>query len=692
MRVARGYLNEISTAGCATQRAAPANSENDAPPSAAPTAGGGAPSAPADLRSDTNVQEAGIDEADLVETDGRYLYIANAGARYGFGVIPIGRGTIGILPAAADDPAASVPPSDGTTLFVRIMSLDNAAPSAAEVARIALPDAASHVHGIYLRNSEAGAPANQLLVIADGIVKESATSTFGTLVFAYDVSDPTDPQLRWTLGVGSNHATSRVRDGKLYLVESSYIPGVPVPLPAAGAESVIDTGAPKNVAEVTPADLLPSIYLDGAAKDFVKASDCLVPVAANPNLYVFPDLVTVLAIDLADPNNTRGLCTLESSGEVYVSSTALYLARGNGSETLVHKIRFTPDGMEYAASGEVSGYIGGTNTRFAMSEKEQDLRIVTTEYRFSIDNPGGSGGDVVVVSPPSTPDPVPPTSTAPGEAAPMLTRAVDDPTHRLFILREDTDAQLLKQIAALPNDARPRPLGKAGELLHGVRFVGDWAYLVTFKKTDPFYVIDLSDPQDPFIAGELLLPGYSDYLQPVGEKLVLGVGKDAVEQGDFAWYQGVKIGVFDVSDPANPQVLGEKLIGKRGTESPALADHHAVTVVSNADTGVHRIAIPVEVHETPMSEPSDSRDPSTYYDWTYNGLFLFSVVDGSAGEPARFSDEGTMVGDRAANASGHYYYGAAQRSIVVGDAVHYASDDGVWSAKWQTPDQVVGPQ
>lgn len=716
MQVARGYLSEIGTAGCAAQRASPEDSGADIPFPAMPAAGdgnsgggAGAPAAPAsnDLRSDTNVQEVGIDEADLVETDGRYLYIANAGARYGIGAPPMGRETISVAPAAADDPIAGAPSPEAADVFVRVLTLNNNAPAAQPLTRINLPNSASNIQGLYLRNSGGGENADQLLVVAGGTVKEGAMATFGTLVFAYDVSTPAQPRLTWTLGVGSNHSTSRLKDGTLYLVENSYVSGVPVSMSADGAEPINDTVQSRNIADITPADLLPPIYLDGEAKNFVKASDCLVPVAAaNPDLYVFPDLVTVLAVDVADPNNTRGLCTLESSGEVYVSNSALYLARNNGSETLVHKIRLTPAGMEYAASGVVPGSIGGTNTRFALSEKDQDLRIVTTAFTFeepisspaggvddggspdSAPNPEGAGNGNVVATPASGTD----GSNTPNTGTAKMARAVDDTDHRLFILREDADAKLLKQIASLPNESRSEPLGKPGENLHGVRFVGDSAYLVTFKKTDPFYVIDLSNPEDPFVAGELLLPGYSDYLQPLGDNLVLGVGKDAIEQGDVAWYQGVKVGVFDVTDPTQPKVLGEKLIGKRGTESPALADHHAVTVLSNPEAGTYRIAIPVQVHEDSTDNGGDSRDPSNYFNWSYNGLFLFTVANGSNEQTASFAEEGVIVGDRADSANGHYYYGTAQRGIIVGDAVHYASDDGVWSAKWQSPGQVVGPQ
>lgn len=721
MQVTRSYLNEVGTAGCAAQRETAGDAGSGSPPPAAPAAGegdssggnggSGAPAAPVpnDLRSNTNVQEIGVDEADLVETDGRYLYIANAGARYGFGVIPIGRGTSAPTLAAAEDPSVGAPP-DSTAAFVRVMSLNNDTPTAQQVARIDLPNTASNIQGIYLRDSGSDDTADQLLVIAGGTIKKGTVTSFGTLVFAYDVNNPAAPQLDWTLAVGSNHATSRLKDGKLYLVENSYISAIPVPMPPiGGAEPARDTPQSRSVDTVRPADLLPAIYLDGEQKNFVKASECLIPVAANPDLYVYPDLVTILAVDLADPNNTRGLCTMESSGEVYVSNNALYLARNNGEETLVHKIRFTSNGMAYTASGAVPGYVGGTNTRFALSEKDEDLRIVTTEFHFEAvpglpgpeggtppssgsSDPGGVGDGGTVSSPPTDVTVTPPESADAPTIAPALARALDSTTHKLFILREDTDAKLLEQIASLPNESRPRPLGKPDELLHGVRFVGDRAYLVTYKNTDPFYVIDLSNPEDPYVAGELVLPGYSDYLQAVGENLILGIGKDAIDQGDFAWYQGIKVGVFDVSDPAQPKVLGETLIGKRGTESPALTDHHAVTVLFDAESDTHRIAIPVEVHEETTATPAERADPSTYYDWSYNGLFLFSVSGGEGSQSPNYSEEGVMIGDRVDNASGHFYFGAAHRSIIVNDAVHYASEKGVWSAKWQTPGQAVGPQ
>ncbi len=115
------------------------------------------------------------------------------------------------------------------------------------------------------------------------------------------------------------------------------------------------------------------------------------------------------------------------------------------------------------------------------------------------------------------------------------------------------------------------------ENLHSVRFMGNKCYLVTFQKTDPLFVIDLSQPNNPTVLGELKIPGYSDYLHPYDESHLIGVGKEAVEaqEGDFAWYQGLKIALFDVGDVSNPKQLSNYVIGDRGTDSAALVDPKA---------------------------------------------------------------------------------------------------------------------
>jgi uncharacterized secreted protein with C-terminal beta-propeller domain len=135
---------------------------------------------------------------------------------------------------------------------------------------------------------------------------------------------------------------------------------------------------------------------------------------------------------------------------------------------------------------------------------------------------------------------------------------------------------------------------------------------VTFKKVDPLFVIDLQDPSNPKVLGELEIPGYSDYLHPYDENHIIGVGKDAEDAGSFAWYQGVKIALFDVSDPENPMEISKYVIGARGTDSEALRDHRAFLFSRSKNL----LVIPVSLVE------SESWGYGGY-DW--QGAYVFNI-------------------------------------------------------------------
>ena len=111
-----------------------------------------------------------------------------------------------------------------------------------------------------------------------------------------------------------------------------------------------------------------------------------------------------------------------------------------------------------------------------------------------------------------------------------------------------------------------------GERIYAVRFIGDVGYVVTFRQTDPLYTLDLSDPDRPRVAGELKIPGYSAYLHPVGEQLLLGVGQEATDDGRL---QGLQLSLFDVSDLAHPARIGRLRLSERWSHSAAEWDHHA---------------------------------------------------------------------------------------------------------------------
>ena len=123
------------------------------------------------------------------------------------------------------------------------------------------------------------------------------------------------------------------------------------------------------------------------------------------------------------------------------------------------------------------------------------------------------------------------------------------------------------------NDGRLAVIGQVGglgERVYAVRFIEELAYVVTFRQVDPLHVIDLSDPAHPVVRGELHIPGYSAYLHPIGEGLLMGVGQDATDDGRVL---GTQVSVFDVSDPANPVRLHHHSLGQGWSQ--AEWDHHA---------------------------------------------------------------------------------------------------------------------
>jgi len=166
-----------------------------------------------------------------------------------------------------------------------------------------------------------------------------------------------------------------------------------------------------------------------------------------------------------------------------------------------------------------------------------------------------------------------------------------------------------------------------GESIYSSRFMGDKGYIVTFKKVDPLFVLDLSDPTNPKILGKLKIPGYSDYLHPIDENHLIGLGKDSIasQYGDFAWYQGIKMAIFDVSDVNNPIELHKIIIGDRGTDSYALHDHKAFLF----DKEKELLVIPVTLAEISDEDKQRSDEEvgnwPNYGEYTFQGAMIFNV-------------------------------------------------------------------
>jgi uncharacterized secreted protein with C-terminal beta-propeller domain len=233
--------------------------------------------------------------------------------------------------------------------------------------------------------------------------------------------------------------------------------------------------------------------------------------------------------------------------------------------TVIHKIAIDDGQIWYVANGEVTGHV---LNRYSMGEHDGYFRIATTKGRVSRS----------------------------GESSAR---------NMVFVL----DDQLNE--CGMIDDIAP------GEQIYSARFLGERGYLVTFKKVDPFFVVDLSTPSNPRILGELKIPGYSNYLHPYDENHVIGIGKDCVDMGDFAWYQGVKVSLFDVTDVQNPTEISNIIIGDRGTESLALRDPHAFLFSKEKDMLVMPISL-AEVQDV-------SASPSTHGTHVWDGAYVLDI-------------------------------------------------------------------
>jgi uncharacterized secreted protein with C-terminal beta-propeller domain len=278
--------------------------------------------------------------------------------------------------------------------------------------------------------------------------------------------------------------------------------------------------------------------------------------------YVYTTIVAANMQEDTEPSSYRTVM-MPQEAKLYVSCENIYLAAYTESTTFIHRIHIDQDEIEIAADGQVPGSV---LNQFSMDEHEDHFRIATTSNSWP-------------------------------------------PNNQLYVLNME-----LEKVGSL-TDIAPT------ETIHSVRFMGDIAYLVTFKKVDPFFVIDLSNPNDPNILGELKITGYSDYLHPFDESRVIGVGKETADVGSFAWHQGVKISLFDVSDPTEPNELAKYVIGDRGSDSPVLTDHKAFLF----DKRRNLVVLPVL--ETKLNA---SQSPYLASLWTYGtpvwqGACVFAV-------------------------------------------------------------------
>ncbi|UFJ40254.1 beta-propeller domain-containing protein [Brevibacillus humidisoli] len=507
-----------------TTASAPASSEAQAK-QAAPSADSGMA---ADY-SGTNVQVAGVDESDVVKTDGSYLYLVRN----------------------QQVVVAQATPADQ----LKVVSTLNYAEED-------------------LRPSELYVDDNYLVVIGHDAERISKIPYHREQVKAivYDLRDKTKLKQVKEVALEGHYVSSRKIGSALYLVANRWIDShwilkeqtqLPAPVysdSASGDEPIpVDYGDMRYFPDSIEPNylLIGGINLDRIDQEMQVSSY----LGAGENIYASPEHLYVAVTD-------------------YELKETFFIEQPPEQKTRFYKFALHDGTTEYLAKGEVPGRI---LNQFSMDEHDGYFRVATTK------------GEVW---------------------------RTDEHTSKnnLYIL--DDSLALKGKI----EDIAP------GEKIYSVRFMGDRGYIVTFKKVDPLFVIDLKNPEQPKILGKLKIPGYSDYLHPYDENHLIGFGKDAVEasrEGEpgsgsdtIAFYQGMKVALFDVSDVSHPVEKYSLIIGDRGTDSELLHNHKAL-LFSKAK---NLLAFPITVREIPESvKQSKARDVTRYGEFTFQGAYVYQL-------------------------------------------------------------------
>jgi uncharacterized secreted protein with C-terminal beta-propeller domain len=297
-------------------------------------------------------------------------------------------------------------------------------------------------------------------------------------------------------------------------------------------------------------------------------------------------VTVILAIDAAGDGSYSAAGYMTGGfGVLYVSSEHMYIAVTSYEyldnegyyemleKTAIHKIAFDELDTTYVCSGEVPGRL---LNQFSMDEYAGNLRVATTTGQIG----WGAG----------------------------------NPSNNIYVL--DSEMALLGKLEGLA----------PGEQIYSSRFFGDRAYLVTYMRIDPFFVIDLSDAANPKLVGSLEVPGFSDYLHPYGDNHVIGIGQDTLvdPSGGFSWFEGLKLSLFDVTDVGNPVEEDKIVIGERGTTSEAQNDHKAF--MFDEERGI--LAFPVNLYQS-ESNPDPNGWNWTYGSYVWQGVVVYNVsLDG----------------------------------------------------------------
>jgi uncharacterized secreted protein with C-terminal beta-propeller domain len=610
-------------------------------PESAPDGKGGAD------YSTTNVQVAGVDEGDIIKTDGKYIYTVS------------GQEIIITDAYPADD--ASI------------------------VSRIKLD---SNPSGIYINSDKLAVYGQNYNVYKNenydsSLLKKRRNSSY-TFLKVFDISDKENPKEERDIDFEGNFINSRMVGDYVYFITANYSyyydDEIPVPLIMENGEVLNDNDIVcencwniyyfdipyrshnfTSVAAINISDSEEKIknetyLLDGNQNNMFVSKD---NIYITYNKYVSEEeLIWDITKEIILPKlneKDRGRITEIENAKSYVLSSRekiekIALILGNFANSLteeeqrnlekemkakvkqkyediskelektaIHKIAINNGDLQYKTAGEVPGVV---LNQFSMDEDKGYFRIATTKNRRW---------------------------SSFGESS--------ESYNNIYVL--DGDMKIVGSVEKLA----------VGERIYSVRFMQNRAYMVTFKQIDPLFVIDLEDPTNPHVLGELKIPGFSNYLHPYDETTLIGLGKDS---GD--WNASLKLSLFDVSDVKNPKEIDNYILGDSRSDSIALYDHKAflfskeknllVIPVNSEEVGILIDEVFEEdVTEEKMIMPNPG---STKY---FNGAAVFYV------DKSGFKLKGKINHSDSSDSSRYGYNSdAVKRSLYIEDILYTLSN------------------
>lgn len=441
-------------------------------PAGAATSEAEGATAPTDANSATNVQEPGVDEPDIVKSDGDR-------------VITITDGTLRVIDA-------------GTRRVTG--SLDLTSYVGGQNAQVLVDG--DHALVILAGSNQARYPARGAVMPAPNIAPPTTSSS---TYLSVDLSGT--PRVVGSLHVDGSAVDARQVGRTVRLVVSSA-PTIAFPK----SDSTVD-GNRKVIEQAPLSAWLPRYTVTSGSHTTSGTVPC--DRVSHPTAYTGASMLTIYTVNLGNLGAAPSPVTIAADGNtVYATSSSLYVASDpdsvccvasvSGDRTEIHRFDISGTAAPtYLGSGSIPGHL---LSPYSLSAYDGSLRVATTQ----------SAGT-------STTNSVPPGMGT---------------TNSVYVLNADTLA-VTGHVEGLGN----------GEQIYAVRFLGPLAYVVTFRQTDPLYVVDLRNPKSPAVVGTLQLTGYSDYLHDAGNGRLIGVGQEASKQGVVA---GLQVSLFDVTSPAHP--------------------------------------------------------------------------------------------------------------------------------------------